>query len=134
MIRRQPRSTRTDTLFPFTTLFRAVRGAVHRLERHPFGGLGDERAFVLGVRNLFGDDEHILAIFAPVTRLLPLARVHHLRGLDLLVARAVDRAAHIGFELAPDDLAVRWPEDAAVRLFLATLGPTSRREMRGPQG
>src|SRR3546814_4025533 len=33
MIRRPPRSTRTDTLFPYTTLFRsvAVRGDVHRL-------------------------------------------------------------------------------------------------------
>src|SRR3546814_18659134 len=28
MIRRPPRSTRTDTLFPYTTLFRS-RGAVH---------------------------------------------------------------------------------------------------------
>src|SRR3546814_9502600 len=27
MIRRPPRSTRTDTLFPYTTLFRAVTGA-----------------------------------------------------------------------------------------------------------
>src|SRR3546814_16119583 len=30
MIRRPPRSTRTDTLFPYTTLFRSVR---HRLVR-----------------------------------------------------------------------------------------------------
>src|SRR3546814_2695767 len=30
MIRRPPRSTRTDTLFPYTTLFRS--GAVERLE------------------------------------------------------------------------------------------------------
>src|SRR3546814_6698889 len=28
MIRRPPRSTRTDTLFPYTTLFRSVRNAV----------------------------------------------------------------------------------------------------------
>src|SRR3546814_14235344 len=28
MIRRPPRSTRTDTLFPYTTLFRSCRGAV----------------------------------------------------------------------------------------------------------
>src|SRR3546814_3934970 len=27
MIRRPPRSTRTDTLFPYTTLFRSYRGA-----------------------------------------------------------------------------------------------------------
>src|SRR3546814_8628035 len=28
MIRRPPRSTRTDTLFPYTTLFRSLEGAV----------------------------------------------------------------------------------------------------------
>src|SRR3546814_16322268 len=31
MIRRPPRSTRTDTLFPYTTLFRSVRAAVEEL-------------------------------------------------------------------------------------------------------
>src|SRR3546814_4683015 len=31
MIRRPPRSTRTDTLFPYTTLFRALAGRRHRL-------------------------------------------------------------------------------------------------------
>src|SRR3546814_2615385 len=30
MIRRPPRSTRTDTLFPYTTLFRSARGDPHR--------------------------------------------------------------------------------------------------------
>src|SRR3546814_8493005 len=29
MIRRPPRSTRTDTLFPYTTLFRSAFGAAH---------------------------------------------------------------------------------------------------------
>src|SRR3546814_17792103 len=33
MIRRPPRSTRTDTLFPYTTLFRSGR----KLRRHPEG-------------------------------------------------------------------------------------------------
>src|SRR3546814_19019831 len=33
MIRRPPRSTRTDTLFPYTTLFRSVNGAAAGLER-----------------------------------------------------------------------------------------------------
>src|SRR3546814_18061529 len=28
MIRRPPRSTRTDTLFPYTTLFRSLRGMI----------------------------------------------------------------------------------------------------------
>src|SRR3546814_8655297 len=31
MIRRPPRSTRTDTLFPYTTLFRSPSSAPHRL-------------------------------------------------------------------------------------------------------
>src|SRR3546814_8459508 len=32
MIRRPPRSTRTDTLFPYTTLFRSVQEAAHACE------------------------------------------------------------------------------------------------------
>src|SRR3546814_6079579 len=31
MVRRPPRSTRTDTLFPYTTLFRSVGGQRHAL-------------------------------------------------------------------------------------------------------
>src|SRR3546814_2706957 len=55
MIRRPPRSTRTDTLFPYTTLFRstphrdggrgrALRGQrPRRVGRHPGGGGGGQR-------------------------------------------------------------------------------------------
>src|SRR3546814_7932232 len=32
MIRRPPRSTRTDTLFPYTTLFRSVRAVDQRVQ------------------------------------------------------------------------------------------------------
>src|SRR3546814_16437546 len=35
MIRRPPRSTRTDTLFPYTTLFRSVRIGDADTEAHP---------------------------------------------------------------------------------------------------
>src|SRR3546814_1601899 len=35
MIRRPPRSTRTDTLFPYTTLFRSQRGRLQRLHYVP---------------------------------------------------------------------------------------------------
>src|SRR3546814_1127607 len=35
MIRRPPRSTLTDTLFPFTTLFRSGRSCRHVLQRRP---------------------------------------------------------------------------------------------------
>src|SRR3546814_13004838 len=34
MIRRPPRSTRTDTLFPYTTLFRSLRDAAARFVLH----------------------------------------------------------------------------------------------------
>src|SRR3546814_9601392 len=36
MIRRPPRSTRTDTLFPYTTLFRSHAGGDHRLGQCAF--------------------------------------------------------------------------------------------------
>src|SRR3546814_9508590 len=40
MIRRPPRSTRTDTLFPYTTLFRSK---ALRARPRPFGGMLAER-------------------------------------------------------------------------------------------
>src|SRR3546814_19206473 len=39
MIRRPPRSTRTDTLFPYTTLFRSLYGALE--PGRPPGSIGD---------------------------------------------------------------------------------------------
>src|SRR3546814_7196414 len=49
MIRRPPRSTRTDTLFPYTTLFRSVRDRQARLRigglaRRQPGGIAGEKA------------------------------------------------------------------------------------------
>src|SRR3546814_16167141 len=38
MIRRPPRSTRTDTLFPYTTLFRSVRRVLH-VDHAQFAGV-----------------------------------------------------------------------------------------------
>src|SRR3546814_20983411 len=60
MIRRPPRSTRTDTLFPYTTLFRSLRvEGVHRSsndyrvpkglgERHVDGAYNDTSTFTVG--------------------------------------------------------------------------------------
>src|SRR3546814_14137868 len=42
MIRRPPRSTRTDTLFPYTTLFRSLRPGPRRADRD--GGLVARRS------------------------------------------------------------------------------------------
>src|SRR3546814_19208043 len=42
MIRRPPRSTRTDTLFPYTTLFRSVQSlAISLIERDAVNQLGE---------------------------------------------------------------------------------------------
>src|SRR3546814_1742549 len=43
MIRRPPRSTRTDTLFPYTTLFRSRGADTDREARLVLDGLNDER-------------------------------------------------------------------------------------------
>src|SRR3546814_2971477 len=42
MIRRPPRSTRTDTLFPYTTLFRSDQIA-QRHKLHPGSGVADDQ-------------------------------------------------------------------------------------------
>src|SRR3546814_12786626 len=47
MIRRPPRSTRTDTLFPYTTLFRSQAGIDRRRERRIVEGHGHVRPFGL---------------------------------------------------------------------------------------
>src|SRR3546814_13167736 len=57
MIRRPPRSTRTDTLFPYTTLFRSLVGrehldlagrlvARHRADRIAAAGAADQHALL----------------------------------------------------------------------------------------
>src|SRR3546814_18980848 len=76
MIRRPPRSTRTDTLFPYTTLFRSLfEGGLHAAPRLPK---------VLHVRSLTG-----IRIMGK-TRLAGLAWAA--AGLLLATAGAVDAA------------------------------------------
>src|SRR3546814_10451797 len=50
MIRRPPRSTRTDTLFPYTTLFRSPRGADLRRPEGPGDARRPEQAAAGGRR------------------------------------------------------------------------------------
>src|SRR3546814_10377037 len=60
MIRRPPRSTRIDTLFPYTTLFRSVDGEVDLIQH-------DDRAEGLGDLAKF-DDAHSIRILFSVAR------------------------------------------------------------------
>src|SRR3546814_10254324 len=48
MIRRPPRSTRTDTLFPYTTLFRSARRC-RTARRHPLEPCMIARSFALSL-------------------------------------------------------------------------------------
>src|SRR3546814_8501890 len=50
MIRRPPRSTRTDTLFPYTTLFRSKSGEL-RARRHAFGTVQIACRFLANTRS-----------------------------------------------------------------------------------
>src|SRR3546814_11001939 len=66
MIRRPPRSTRTDTLFPYTTLFRSLSlGEPHIIQRFlRSGALGCVRK-ALRVGNCPGNRHHILGAGTP---------------------------------------------------------------------
>src|SRR3546814_3225594 len=57
MIRRPPRSTRTDTLFPYTTLFRSIDTGERLVEQHD-RRLGRERAGNLAAPPLAARKRH----------------------------------------------------------------------------
>ena len=88
-----------------------VRRAVHRLER-------ERRALVLGQRRIrlgIEDQEHVLAVLAPVAALLPQHLVVEQRRLDLDVAVGQAHPAHRGLQHREEDRAVRGPEHGARR-------------------
>src|SRR3546814_13947860 len=79
MIRRPPRSTRTDTLFPYTTLFRSGQPAVEGagVEAPGDHGVGDR----LLVRRVLRGDEAERSVAVPGEQLGH--RVHHHVGAVL---------------------------------------------------
>src|SRR3546814_1979390 len=60
MLRRPPRSTRTDTLFPYTTLFRSVCGAVEARLKHRIRLLERYQRIALTLAEL----QHLLGMLA----------------------------------------------------------------------
>src|SRR3546814_14072382 len=101
MIRRPPRSTRTDTLFPYTSLFRsAVELGLRRLELVAEAGhLGQQRRGILALRLGLAD-----RLAARVAQVLQLLRTHldalarrfqplHRRGVEFEPAREIGRAS-----------------------------------------
>src|SRR3546814_17336654 len=89
MIRRPPRSTRTDTLFPYTTLFRSGRDAEHLLIAGHNPGLEDLVLMLVpeGAPEDLGD-----RLRAHVVETLPTAALARL-ALDINSSRAVATGA-----------------------------------------
>src|SRR3546814_1852047 len=72
MIRRPPRSTRTDTLFPYTTLFRSLEtlGSLNALAFDKTGTLTEGRPRITDIVPATGvNDGELMAIAVAVERL-----------------------------------------------------------------
>src|SRR3546814_19940217 len=84
MIRRPPRSTRTDTLFPYTTLFRSTP-----TEKMPQCNLGLEGVLVQ-LRDVQEQLDRIVGLF--VEQVVQAAEIGRRHPADLGVAVALDAA------------------------------------------
>src|SRR3546814_11056266 len=104
MIRRPPRSTRTDTLFPYTTLFRS-RMVVDRLMNRDFHPRLCDRQ----ERKVENHESGVLA------RMIRSAELRHFDGACLDVVQILPRFREL---LAIEDLDVQ----LAAGLFLGELG------------
>src|SRR3546814_8300235 len=88
MIRRPPRSTRTDTLFPYTTLFRSQRLVYRRATLHHL---------TVHRQALAGPDAHEVSFGDLADDNLDLASVaQDVGGLRLQVEQALDRLGRAG--------------------------------------
>src|SRR3546814_17009983 len=74
MIRRPPRSTRTDTLFPYTTLVRSLRGIGAR--RFPIAEIGADQPYEFRGITVADDDHH--RADGPITTIVK--RLHRRRA------------------------------------------------------
>src|SRR3546814_3235089 len=63
MIRRPPRSTRTDTLFPYTTLFQGMIGLQHYM-------VVSVILFVMGVLGIFINRKNVIIILMAIELIL----------------------------------------------------------------
>src|SRR3546814_1973524 len=80
MIRRPPRSTRTDTLFPYTTLFRSHIGPGNRQDRSRAIGRGGHRMAVR-VTRIAGKERRQMRADADRAHARPAAAVRDAEGL-----------------------------------------------------
>src|SRR3546814_12511571 len=124
MVRRPPRSTRTDTLFPYTTLFRSDVAAVHRaVELTAFARLADDR------------DGHPLELGGDLLGLATALQVVglELRALRLEAGEIVLRRPHRLFlrqEVIAREARLDRPDVAHLPQRLAALHPIGRASLR----
>src|SRR3546814_18102604 len=101
MIRRPPRSTRTDTLFPYTTLFRSV-GDADREWQADMIAPGDVEDFLVE-QVLVGDDPKLAGIGADAGRFEPdrldRSRTVAVADLTALAERPIERSEEHTSEL-----------------------------------
>src|SRR3546814_19948175 len=96
MIRRPPRSTRTDTLFPYTTLFRSIspdRDVQHRRELQVLDRdrcLRDWRTRASLV------DRHVQSLFFNMAKIAASGRLGRIAGAPVWVPAPSGRRGQIG--------------------------------------
>src|SRR3546814_15168750 len=140
MIRRPPRSTRTDTLFPYTTLFRSAVEVVADLRRQHL--LGDAFQVVqrlaegIAGGQVAGDGGR--AELVEAVQLLRRHRLAELHQVRELVHRAVAAAAIDVVEVDGRAAVVRRPLDDEV-VLIDVLVPARdlaarQRRLPGPEG
>src|SRR3546814_19319534 len=96
MIRRPPRSTRTDTLFPYTTLFRSVSNFEAVTGKGVIGELKGE-SLALGNRKLM---EHVAAAISPELE----GQVHAEHKQGKTVSYLATGKAAVGFVVLSDKI------------------------------
>src|SRR3546814_13452173 len=129
MIRRPPRSTRTDTLFPYTTLFRSLAAQHRRAVAHLHAGDGAERD-LLARRRQDRQASEFADTVAQLARIADADRVAR-EPLHRLAARlAADRAGAAGLHLG--HLYAVPPPRRALDVHLVTTPPRS--PFRPPHG
>src|SRR3546814_11710810 len=120
MIRRPPRSTRTDTLFPYTTLFRSLTRFYRETKVQPYGPFpasaraGEEmdeaRARLAGYLNVATDEVHFGPSTSQNSYVLAQAFRQTLRPGDEIVVTNQDHEAHPGAWRRPATHGLRVPE------------------------
>src|SRR3546814_5118074 len=117
MKRRPPRSTRTDTLFPYTTLFRSADAVGHRV-RDAIGNARQRGVDVSLIIDDFGSEDTPESFFAPLAESgVQVCRFHRrlgrrylLRNHQTVAIADASRAIIGGLNVADDYFMLDHPE------------------------